>query len=185
MISYIKGIITSITTDYLVIEKDNVGLLIKTPNPFDFKLDEEITIHTFLNVKENSLDLYGFKTIIERDFFVKLISVKGLGPKGGLSIIGSGNIENVILAIENGDSKYLQKFPGIGPKGSQQIILDLHGKIDFYKNEKPNPNTDKAIKALQSLGYKNSEIKKITPVIEANNEQPIGEIIKLALKNLL
>ena len=118
MISYIKGIITSITTDYLVIEKDNVGLLIKTPNPFDFKLDEEITIHTFLNVKENSLDLYGFKTIIERDFFVKLISVKGLGPKGGLSIIGSGNIENVILAIENGDSKYLQKFPGIGDRKS-------------------------------------------------------------------
>ena len=64
-------------------------------------------------------------------------------------------------------------------------MKDLHGKIDFYKNEKPNPNTDKAIKALQSLGYKNSEIKKITPVIEANNEQPIGEIIKLALKNLL
>lgn len=185
MINYIKGVITSISTDYVVIEKDNIGLLIKTPNPFDFKLDEETIIHTYLNVKENSLDLYGFKTLIEREFFVKLISVKGLGPKGGLAIIGSGNIENVIKAIKNGDSKYLQKFPGIGPKGSQQIILDLHGKVNFSQNEKLNPNIEKAIKALQSLGYNNSEIKKITPIIEENNEKPIGEIIKLALKNLL
>ncbi|MDD2258447.1 MAG: Holliday junction branch migration protein RuvA [Bacilli bacterium] len=184
MISYIKGIITSITTNYIVIEKDNLGFIIKTPNPFDFIINEEIIIHTYLNVKENALDLYGFKTIIERDFFVKLISVKGLGPKGGLAILGSGNIENVISAIEKGDNKYLQKFPGVGPKSSQQIILDLHGKIDF-KNEKPNPNTDKAIEALLSLGYKNSEIKKITPLIEENNDKPIGEIIKIALKNLL
>lgn len=185
MISYIKGTVTAITIDYIVIEKDNMGLLVKTPNSFDFKLDELITIHTYLNVKENALDLYGFKTIMERDFFVKLISVKGLGPKGGLAIIGSGNIENVITAIQNGDSKYLQKFPGIGPKGSQQIILDLRGKVDFDKNEAPNPSIDKAIKALQSLGYKNAEIKKITPLIEENHDRPIGEIIKLALKNLL
>jgi len=184
--NYIRGTITIIKGEYIVIEANSIGYLIKTGNPFSFEINSSVTIYTYLNVREDALDLYGFKTSEERDLFLKLISVKGIGPKGALAIIASGTIEKVAEAINNGDSKYLQKFPGIGPKASQQIILDLHGKIDLTEiNSKEDPKIKDIHGALKSMGYSNKEIKSINSFIEANIEKPINELIKITLKKLI
>jgi Holliday junction DNA helicase RuvA len=185
MINYIKGTVTIIKGEYIVIESNSIGYLIKTSNPFSFELNSEIKIYTYLHVREDAIELYGFKTIEERDLFLKLISVKGIGPKGALAIIASGTIDKVITAINDGDSKYLQRFPGIGPKASQQIILDLHGKLDFNEMQaKENPKIKDIKDALKSMGYSVNEIKTINPIIEANLDKPVNELIKLVLKKL-
>lgn len=187
MYNYIKGIVTDINAKYITIECNNIGYLIHTPNPFSFNKNEEITIYTYLHVREDVFDLYGFKTIKERDFFFKLISVKGLGPKGALSILASGETQEIINAIEEGNTKYLQRFPGVGQKASQQIVLDLHGKLNLENTndvQKLNPNVENAVEALKNLGYKASEIKKIIPILESNSNLSISELIKLGLKNL-
>ncbi|HHU21472.1 MAG TPA: Holliday junction branch migration protein RuvA [Acholeplasma sp.] len=185
MYNYIKGKITYIANSYIVLENNNIGYEIKSATPYDYKIDDVVTIYLYLNVREDIQELYGFKTLEEKEFFLKLISVKGLGPKSALPIIASNNISGVIEAIKEGDAKYLQKFPGIGPKASQQIILDLHGKIDIDKTIKTNPKLLDAKAALESLGYKQKEIKQVLPIIEANLDKELGELIKIALRNLI
>ncbi|MGD9605192.1 MAG: Holliday junction branch migration protein RuvA [Bacilli bacterium] len=184
--NYIKGIVTIVRGDYIVIEANGIGYLIKTGNPFSFEVGKEVQIHTYLHVREDILDLYGFKSVEERDLFLKLISVKGIGPKGAMAIIASGAIDKVIQAIQIADSKYLQRFPGIGPKASQQIILDLHGKLDLNQvNAKENPKFKDIRDALKAMGYSNNEIKAIQPTMEANLDKPINELIKIILKKLI
>ena len=185
MYNYIKGNITYIGNGYIVLENNNIGYEIKSATPYDYKTGDEVIVYLYLNVREDIQELYGFKTLEEKDFFLKLISVKGLGPKSALPIIASNNISGVIEAIKKGDAKYLQKFPGIGPKASQQIILDLHGKIDIDKTIKTNPKLLQAKAALESLGYKQKEIKQVLPVIESNLDKELGDIIKIALRNLI
>lgn len=187
MYNYFKGTITNIDAKSITLECNNIGYLFYTPSPFSFTLGEEITIYCYLHVREDIFDLYGFKTSKERDFFFKLISVKGLGPKGALAILASGNSNDIINAINSGDSKYLQRFPGVGPKASQQIVLDLHGKLNLDEvttSKTQDPKITQAVEALKNLGYKQSELKKIIPTLEDNLSLSINELIKLALKNL-
>lgn len=184
--NYIKGTVTIVRGDYVVVETGGIGYLIKTGNPFGFEIGKQAEIHTYLHVREDVLDLYGFKSAEERDLFLKLISVKGIGPKGAMAIIASGAIDKVIHAIQIADSKYLQRFPGIGPKASQQIILDLHGKIDFNQvNARENPKIKDLRDALKAMGYSTNEIKAMQPIMEANLDKPINELIKIVLKKLI
>lgn len=187
MYNYIKGKITQINAKYVTIENNQIGYLIKTPNPFNFELNSETTIYTYLHVREDIFELYGFLSIEERDFFLQLISVKGLGPKGALAILASGNIQSIIEAIKSGNNRYLEKFPGIGAKASQQIILDLHGKVNIQETiirEKENPKITDVKDALKNLGYKQQEIKKIIPTLEANIDKTLGDLIRIALKTM-
>ena len=128
MYSYIKGILTNIESNYIVLENNGIGYLIYTSNPYSYNINDEYKIFVYQNVKEDELSLYGFKTKEERDLFLKLIDVKGLGPKMALGII-AGTTNDVISAIESGDINYLKKFPKIGDKVARQIVLDLKGKL--------------------------------------------------------
>lgn len=187
MYNYIKGTITEINSKYITIESNNIGYLVYTPNPFSFSEEENTIVYTYLHVREDVMDLYGFKTQYERDFFFKLISVKGIGPKGALAILAGGDTQEIIQAIEAGNVKYLQKFPGVGAKASQQIILDLHGKLNINQvkqTTKLNPKTEQTLDALKNLGYKQAELKKLIPILEQNSSLSISELIKLALKNM-
>jgi len=185
LINYLKGRVTLIKAEYIVLEVGGVGYGLKTPNPFAFTLHEEVTVHTYLHVREDLLELYSFRTAEERDLFVKLLSVKGIGPKGALAIVASGAIDKVYKAINDGDSRYLQRFPGIGPKASQQIILDLRGKIKFSESEDSDSDTSRNVKAaLKSLGYTAKEIKEVEPLIAENAAKPVDELLKLILKKL-
>ena len=182
MYSYIKGIIKEIESTYIVLDNQNIGYLIYTANPYSFKIDEEVTIYIYQNVREDELTLYGFKSKEEKDLFLKLINVKGMGPKMALPILASGNVSGIVDAIERENILYLKKFPKIGDKVARQMILDLKGKLVTTVNPVITHN-DELIDALKGLGYKNTDIVKILPKI--NSEHTLEEQIKDALKLLL
>ena len=112
-----------------------------------------------------------------------MISVNGIGPKSAIAILASGSVISITRAIEDGNAKYLQKFPGIGPKASQQIILDLKGKIVFEKQTVKTANLIEVEEALEALGYKQKEIKKVIPKLDASKET--NQLIKDALAMML
>lgn len=184
MYSYIKGTIEIVEPNKITIEANDIGYEIITPNPYTFSKGQTIIIYVYQNVKEDSILLYGFKTIDEKKLFIKLLSVKGIGPKSALAILASGGVNDVIEAIETSNAPYLNKFPGIGPKASQQIILDLKGKIEFDSLViTVNSNIKEVEEALKSLGYKNKEITKIIPKLDSSKST--SELIKDALKLVL
>lgn len=182
MFDFIKGKINNIGSNYIVVENNNIGFIIYTALPYNFKVGEDVCIYTYTYIREEIFDLYGFKTVDERNLFLKLISVKGIGPKGALSVLAKGDVEGLQNAIEAGDAKYLQKFPGIGPKASGQIILDLKGKLGNITPVDPKINDVK--EALKSLGYNSQELKKLDKFLLDNKDLPIQELIKQSLKKL-
>lgn len=185
MYDYIKGTITNIEPNTITLECFGIGYLIKTPNPYSFKTGEELKVYIYQHVREDLIELYGFYNVEERKMFIKLINVKGLGPKGALAILASSNVPEIVAAIENGDPAYFKKFPGIGTKGSQQIILDLKGKLDFEKTDsKSSEDLTNLINALKALGYNNAEIKSITKDFKISDYASLGDAVKAALKKL-
>lgn len=183
MFDFIKGNITSIKAKNIVLENNNIGFIINVPNPYAYKVNEIETVYIYTYIREDIFDLYGFKTVEERDLFIKLISVKGIGPKGALAILASGDISLLEDAIAKGDARYLQRFPGIGPKASGQIILDLKGKLVASNDE--NPKIVSVKDALKSLGYNNNELKKLDKFLNDNIDLPIGELVKMSLKKMI
>ena len=184
MINYIKGVVTIIEANYIVIECNNIGYTVYVANPYSFELDKETTVYTYNHVKEDEYSLYGFKTIEEKSLFLKLINVKGLGPRMAMPMFATGSVNGIIDAIDRENILYLTKFPKIGDKLAKQIVLDLKGKI---KNDgigsSDSSNTDELIEVLLSLGYKQVDIKRILKDID--DSKTIEEQVKDALKLLL
>ncbi|MBQ8219376.1 MAG: Holliday junction branch migration protein RuvA [Bacilli bacterium] len=183
MYGYIKGIIKDIESNYVIIDNNDIGYLIYVPNPYYYKLDNEYTIYTYNNVKEDEYSLYGFKNKEELNLFLKLISVKGLGPKMALPILATGSINGIVDAIDRENILYLKKFPKIGDKVARQIILDLKGKINGNQMTLLTHNNDELSEALIALGYKQADIKKV--ITNVSQELSIEEQIKESLKLLL
>ncbi|VEU80756.1 Holliday junction branch migration protein RuvA [Haploplasma axanthum] len=183
MYSYIHGIIKKIEPSNVVIDNNGIGYLIIVPNPYKYKLENRETIYTHHYVREDINNLYGFETEDAKKLFIKLIGVNGIGPKSALSILATDDINGVVLAIENGDAKFLTKFPGIGNKSAQQIILDLHGKLVETEQLVRFEKIEEAEEALLALGYSKKEVVKVLKDID--NELTVEEIIKLALKKIL
>ena len=129
MYFYIKGTVVEQYGSYIVLDKDNIGYLINVANPYSFELNKEYKVFIYQQIREDENSLYGFKTLEEKDLFLKLISVKGIGPKMALPILATGSINGIVDAIERENILYLKKFPKIGEKAARQIILDLKGKI--------------------------------------------------------
>ena len=183
MYEYIIGKIKDIESNYIVVENNNIGYLIYTASPYSFEIDKEYTIYLFQSVKEDELSLYGFKNKEERNLFLRLISVKGLGCKMALPILATGSINGIVDAIERENILYLKKFPKIGDKVARQIILDLKGKLVSGKVENVVVN-DELNEALKALGYKQVDINKVTSKIDKTQsiENQIKERMKLLLK---
>ena len=184
MYSYIKGVISEIGADYVTLDNAGVGYKINTPNPYQFHINDIVTMHIYQKVAEDEISLYGFTTSDERDLFLKLISVNGIGPKSAKAILAAGSVSSITSAIEQGNAKFLQKFPGIGPKASQQIILDLQGKIDLSGTAGlRNDSIAEVDDALQALGYNQKEIRKV--IAKLDSSKPTSELVKDALKLML
>ncbi len=181
MYEYIRGVVTSIKEKSIVIESNNIGYLIYIGNNNSFILNEDIKLYIYQSVKEDSLDLYGFKTIEEKDLFLLLLSVKGIGPKSAITTSSSTSSNILYQAINKGDVKYLSSFPGIGPKAAQQIIIDLKNKIknNLFIN---NDNSAEALDALIALGYSKNVV--ITTFNGVDTSQSVDVVIKESL-NLL
>lgn len=189
MYAYFIGVVTEIDPSSIALEVNGIGYRIYVPNPYSYQLKEKYKVYTYNYVKEDEYSLYGFKDREEKELFLKLISVKGLGPKMALPIVALSNISSLAEAIEQENISYLKKFPKIGDKVARQMILDLKGKI-FSNNlfstltMPENSQEEELVLVLEGLGYKKLDIKKILPKISKENslENQIKEALKLLLK---
>ncbi len=187
MYSYFKGIVSEIHATHIVFEVSNIGYKLRVPNPYQFDLNVEQTIYLHYHVREDAHELFGFNSKDARDMFETLINVKGLGPEGALAILASSSPSEIVAALNNGNSKFFSQFPGIGPKLSQQIVLDLKGKISF-DDESTTPKVSEKLNnvmiALKSLGYNSAEINSATKDLEIDENTSLSDAVKLALKRL-
>ena len=183
MYSYIKGIITMILPGYIVVENNGIGYKVFVPNPFFYKENEQYKIYIYEHIREDEHSLYGFSSMDEKEMFLKLIDVKGLGPKMVLPMLATGSISGIVDAINRENVLYLKKFPKIGDKVAKQIILDLKGKVSTDVEYKEEESED-LILALETLGYKQTDINKVIPMINKDNsiEDKIKEALRLLLK---
>ena len=186
MYGYIRGTVVEIDSNYVILDNSGIGYLIYVPNPYSYKLNNEYTIFIYTCVREEEYTLYGFKDREQKELFLKLINVKGLGPKMALPIIATGTIDAISDAIENEDLNYLKKFPKIGDKVAKQMILDLKGKLNsintgiFAKEDYSAELTE----VLLGLGYKQADVKRVIGKVNSNNslEEQVKEALKLMLR---
>ncbi len=183
---------------HAVIDCSGVGFLVNTSRftLYDLPDDKSVgTVYTHLNVREDALDLFGFSTEFELQWFKMLITVNGVGPKAALAILSELTVDELALAISTKDAKSITRASGIGPKIAQRIILDLKDKVksivpdsEIYENAErisavgEMPNTSEAIAALTMLGYSQSDasvaVSKLDPSLD------VQSLIKQSLKLL-
>ena len=183
MYEFIKGEIVKQESNYIVIDNNGIGYLVYVPNPYSFELNKEYAVYVYQQIREDEQTLYGFKTFEEKEMFLKLINVKGLGCKMALPMLATGSISGIMDAIERENILYLKKFPKIGDKVAKQIILDLKGKLNTSVVSSKR-DYDELIEVLKGLGYKQADINKILPSIQSDLdiEEQVREALKLMLK---
>ena len=196
MYEYIKGILTKITAKYIVVETAGIGYLLHVANPYAYsgKMNQEVQVYLHQVVREDAHLLYGFVTEEEKKLFLNLISVSGIGPVSALAIIAADDNAGLVQAIESKNITYLTKFPKIGKKTAQQMVLDLEGKINLDLEDAPaqtkakaseeNQALEEAMEAMLALGYKATELKKIKKFFEGTTDTA-ENYIKSALKMLV
>ncbi len=183
MYSYLIGNVTGYESNSIILEVNKIGYHIFVPNPFSFKESNEEKVYLYHHIREDEQAFYGFKTVEEKDLFMRLISVKGVGPKLVLPMLATGSVKGIVDAIDRGNILYLKKFPKVGDKVARQIILDLKGKLASSEDVISNNHNEELASVLEGLGYKNNDIKKVIP--EVNGDLPIESQVKEALKLLL
>ena len=196
MYEYIKGILTKITAKYIVVETAGIGYLLHVANPYAYsgKMNQEVQVYLHQVVREDAHLPYGFETEEEKQLFLNLISVSGIGPVSALAIIAADDNAGLVQAIESKNITYLTKFPKIGKKTAQQMVLDLEGKINLDLEDAPaqsnakvseeNQALEEAMEAMLALGYKATELKKIKKFFEGTSDTA-ENYIKSALKMLV
>lgn len=199
MYEYMKGIITQIKPTHITLEVVGIGYHILMANPFRLsdKMQQKQTIYLYQSLAQDQIRLYGFINEQEKNLFMKLIGVSGIGPKSALSILALGDHIGLVNAIESADTKYLQKFPGVGKKTAAQIILDLQGKLAELSPEllkvfgdeqaavEENIALDDAMAALEVLGYTKRDRKKAYQALRDLDDQSTDEYIRQALTLLM
>lgn len=200
MYEYIRGTVQEVHPGYMVLDNNGIGYHIFIANPFRLstKKKQEATVYIYQSVTQDDIRLYGFINKEEKELFLKLIGVSGIGPKSALAILAAEDHIGLVNAIENNDMKYLQKFPGVGKKTAAQIVLDLQGKLSELSPEvieafggettpaaTRNIELEEALEALAVLGYTQRDIKKVTPILEDIKEASADDYIREALKHLI
>lgn len=200
MYEYIIGTAKEVRPTHLVLENHQIGYHIYIANPFRLasQVGKEVTIYIYQSVTQDDIRLYGFINREEKELFLKLIGVSGIGPKSALAILAAEDHVGLVQAIEQNNITYLQKFPGVGKKTASQIILDLQGKLSdlspevieaFGTSEDQQPEAsmelDEALEALYVLGYTQRDIKKVTPDLEKLENATADDYIREALTLLI
>lgn len=197
MFEYLNGKLVKISPTNIVVDLGGVGYLVSVANPYAWSslLQTEVKIFVHQVIREDAHTLYGFVNEAEKLLFLRLISVSGIGPKSALAIIAASDNEGLINAIDNSDIKYLTKFPGVGKKTAMQMVLDLAGKfeaneavgVSLLDNDSTTGNLalEEAMEALQALGYKATELKKIEKKLAQEGVMTSEAYIKAALKLMM
>ena len=184
MYSYIKGIIVDKQDNLVIIDNNGIGYEIHTSNNALEKLpdiNEMATVLTYQVVKEDEISLYGFYSKEEKNMFLNLISVNGIGPKMAIGVLSSISLRDLEMAIVSGDSKIIKKLKGIGPKTAERIVLELKDKIETNTTfEMVNTNSNSkemedAISALEGLGL--TRIDAVKRVREVSSQEDTAEVI--------
>lgn len=193
MYSHFKGIIENIENDKIEIDVNSVGYEIYMPTSDinDISVGQECNVYTHLNVREDDMRLFGFLSRESRNFFRKLISVSGVGPKVALGIISNISVSDMCIAIATENLVCLKSIPGIGPKMAQKIIFELKDKVlndtleekTIKSKEVSNTNVLEAITALQVLGYSEKHIRDVINRIDITDDK-VEDIIKKVLKEM-
>lgn len=198
MITYVKGELTDIYNNYIVVECYGIGYEIMVPASIVMELPSignPVKIYTYQYVREDALDLYGFLNKDDLNVFKLLITVNGIGPKGALNILSVIRPDELRLAVLSDDVKAIQKAPGIGGKTAQKLIIELKDKLSLEdvlthgiepKSNVPVANSarDEAIEALVSLGYSSSESIRAVRSIENADDMDSEALLRAALKKL-
>lgn len=198
MYEYLTGVVTFINPYYLVIETNGIGYQIALGNPYRYssKLNKEIKLYVHQVIREDAHLLYGFDSLEEKQLFLRLVSVSGIGPKSALVIMASDDHSGLIQAVETGDVTYLTKFPGVGKKTAQQMILDLKGKFGELSIDTPFNLFDEstaqdatalseAMEALSALGYSDKEVKRVEKQLKEVENLTTDEYLRQALKLMM
>lgn len=200
MIRFIKGTVAEIMADAVIIENQGMGYEIKVPTSLleQVQLEETVKIHTYLQVREDAMALFGFESISQLELFQKLISVSGIGPKAALAILSTLSVHDLMMAIIAQDAKTISKAPGVGAKTASRLIVELKDSVsteeflyqDSFSNEhtpiQANGSTQRqdAYLALVELGYDGTTVMKALSTIDQVDELDTQTILKLALKQL-
>lgn len=185
MISHISGKVIHKNEKYVIVETGQIGYKVFAPFETIEKtiLDSTISLWTYLAIRENAQDLYGFEKKDELDFFELLISISGIGPKTALNIINVASVDALKKAVSSGDTSHLIKVSGIGKKNAEKIVLELKGKFGDEEGENNFKEEVDALEALKSLGYSHKDARD---ALKSVSEKAIStsDRIKEALKIL-
>lgn len=197
MIAYVKGKLSYILDEAVIVEVNGVGYEIICGNPYRYQssLEQEVMIFTYQHVREDAITLFGFKSEDEKYLFTKLISVSGIGPKSAIAILSGADPSEFVNAVEQENEKFLTQFPGVGKKTARQIILDLKGKLSsvfslqleagtangLVERHVESLSMQEAEEALLALGYSSKEVQQIRPELLKMENAGTDELIKRAL----
>ena len=199
MIAFLKGELSAIYDDRVIIEVSGVGYNVLMPYSCISLLPgigNIVKIYTYLSVREDAMWLYGFNTSDELDLYKLLITVNGIGPKAALQLMSYLSIEDLKFAILSSDSKTISKAPGIGPKTAQRLIIDLKDKIDLLNTyeakvqkasattSKLSENKQEACDALIALGYSQKDAYAAVSQTDLDDDASVEDILKTALRNI-
>jgi Holliday junction DNA helicase RuvA len=201
MIGYLKGELAEIKENYVVLDVGNIGYEVNLPGSAIMQLPARgsiIKLYTYLHVREDALNLFGFLTKDDLEMFKLLITVNGIGPKGALGILSSISTDDIRFAVLADDAKTIAKAPGIGSKTASKLILELKDKFKLetafeqrLQNQSLNQTgsgifskKEEAVQALTVLGYSGSDALKIVNQIDITEEMTSEEILKLCLKKM-
>jgi Holliday junction DNA helicase RuvA len=190
MISSITGIIKSTSPNTVVVDVGGVGILIQVPSRVTsgVKIGNKADFYTHLVVREDSLTLFGFLEVADRDFFELLLTVTGIGPKVAQSILSGSDSVTIAAAISSGNLKLLESFSGLGKKGAQRLVLELKDKAVQFASGAVNshhPHKNQVENALEGLGYSAKDAANmVSQVVNSKDVDNLtaAEILKLALK---
>jgi Holliday junction DNA helicase RuvA len=202
MIAYIKGELADVTQDGIVVDKDGMGYEVRVPLSVIQSLPStgcEIKVYTYMYVREDALNLYGFLTKDDLNIFKLLITVNGIGPKGALGILSNISPDDLRFAVLAGDAKTIAKAPGIGAKTAAKLILELKDKLkleDVFEEKLSHVDDNignrdilsgirnDAIQALVALGYTNTDALRSVRQIEITDDMDVEDVLKLSLKKI-
>ena len=204
MIASVKGKLEGVTAESVIIDVNGLGVEAIVPTTVINrlpKIDDNVRLYTYLHVREDAMQLYGFLEKEDLDFFKLLITVNGIGPKAAIAILSSMPTDILTFAIISEDTKTIEKAQGIGSKTAKKLVLELKDKVGIIKipkntgSENYDNNVltieinsgikDEAVQVLTALGYSQTEAVKAISTVEISEKMTSEELVKLALKNLM
>lgn len=198
MYEYLTGLVTVVAPQYIVVDVNGVGYKLLVANPYRYQEDrtKKVQVYVYQAVREDNISLFGFTDQNEKNLFMQLINVSGIGPKSALAILANPDHQGLVDAITNNNVNYLTKFPGIGKKTASQIVLDLRDKLTNESSSSlfattqlavdatVNSELKDALEALAALGYKERDIKKVQKTLMKEEQMATDEYLRQALRLL-